>query len=51
MTILVAGVARLAGSALFRELTSKGKSVVGVSSNDVDLIDRIGCGCTVSDFT
>jgi len=40
MTILVAGATGLAGSAIFRELTSMGKSVVGVSSKDVDLLDR-----------
>jgi GDP-L-fucose synthase len=40
MTILVAGATGLAGSAILRELTSMGKSVVGVSSKDVDLLDR-----------
>jgi GDP-L-fucose synthase len=40
MTILVAGATGLAGSAIFRELTSMGKSVVGVSSKDFDLLDR-----------
>jgi len=40
MTILVAGATGLAGSAIFRELTSMGKSVVGLSSKDVDLLDR-----------
>ena len=40
MTILVAGATGLAGSAIFRELTSMGKSVAGVSSKDVDLLDR-----------
>ena len=40
MTILVAGASGLAGSAIVRELTRIGKSVVGISSKDVDLLDR-----------
>ena len=40
MTILVAGATGLAGSAIIRELTRIGKPVVGVSSKDVDLLDR-----------
>ena len=40
MTILVAGATGLAGSAIVRELTRIGKPVVGISSNDVDLLDR-----------
>ena len=40
MTILVAGATGLAGSAIVRELTSIGRPVVGVSSKDVDLLDR-----------
>jgi GDP-L-fucose synthase len=40
MTILVAGATGLAGSAIVRELNSIGKSVVGISSKDVDLLDR-----------
>ena len=40
MTILVAGATGLAGSAIVRELTRVGKSVVGISSKDVDLLDR-----------
>jgi GDP-L-fucose synthase len=40
MTILVAGATGLAGSAIVRELTRIGKSVVGISSKDVDLLDR-----------
>jgi len=40
MTILVAGATGLAGSAIVRELTRMGKPVVGISSKDVDLLDR-----------
>ena len=40
MTILVAGATGLAGSAIVKELTSIGKTVVGISSKDVDLLDR-----------
>jgi GDP-L-fucose synthase len=40
MTILVAGATGLAGSAIVRELTRIGKTVVGISSRDVDLLDR-----------
>ena len=40
MTILVAGATGLAGSAIIRELTRIGKPVVGISSKDVDLLDR-----------
>jgi GDP-L-fucose synthase len=40
MTILVAGATGLAGSAIVRELTSIGRPVVGISSKDVDLLDR-----------
>ena len=40
MTILVAGATGLAGSAIVRELTRTGKPVVGISSKDVDLLDR-----------
>ena len=40
MTILVAGATGLAGSAIIRELTRIGKSVVGISSKDVNLLDR-----------
>ena len=40
MTILVAGATGLAGSAIFKELTSIGKSVVGISSKNLDLLDR-----------
>jgi GDP-L-fucose synthase len=40
MTILVAGATGLAGSAIVRELTRIGRLVVGISSKDVDLLDR-----------
>jgi GDP-L-fucose synthase len=41
MTILVAGATGLAGSAIVRELTRIDRPVVGISSKDVDLLDRI----------
>ena len=44
MTILVAGATGLAGSAIVRELIRTSKPVVGISSKDVDLLDRNGCG-------
>jgi len=40
MAILVAGASGLAGSAIVRELTRIGKPVIGISSKDVDLLDR-----------
>jgi len=40
MTILVAGATGLAGSAIVRELTRSGRPIVGISSKDVDLLDR-----------
>jgi GDP-L-fucose synthase len=40
MSILVAGATGLAGSAIVRELTRIGRPVVGISSKDVDLLDR-----------
>ena len=40
MTILVAGATGLAGSAIVRELTRISRSVVGISSKDIDLLDR-----------
>ena len=40
MIILVAGATGLAGSAIVRELTRIGRPVVGISSKDVDLLDR-----------
>jgi GDP-L-fucose synthase len=40
MTILVAGGSGLVGSAIVRELNRIGQDVVGISSKDVDLLDR-----------
>jgi GDP-L-fucose synthase len=40
MTILVAGATGLAGSAIVRELTRINKKVIGISSKDVNLLDR-----------
>ena len=40
MTILVAGATGLAGSAIVKELKRIGRPVVGISSKDVDLLDR-----------
>jgi GDP-L-fucose synthase len=40
VTILVAGATGLAGSAIMRELVKRKKSVVGISSKDVNLLDR-----------
>jgi len=40
MTILVAGGTGLAGSAIVRELERVNKKVIGISSEDVDLLDR-----------
>lgn len=40
MTILVAGGSGLVGSAIVRELSRIGEDVVGISSKDVDLLDR-----------
>ena len=40
MTILVAGATGLAGSAIVRELTRIGKTVVGISSRDLNLLNR-----------
>jgi len=40
MTILVAGATGLAGSAIVRELTRIDKTVVGISSRDLNLLDR-----------
>jgi len=40
MTILVAGATGLAGSAIVREFTRIGKTVVGISSIDLNLLDR-----------
>ena len=41
MTILVAGGSGLVGSAIVRELNRLNQDVVGISSKDVDLLDRI----------
>lgn len=41
MTILVAGGSGLVGSAIVRELKRLNQDVVGVSSKDVDLLDRV----------
>jgi len=40
MTILVAGATGLAGSAIVRELNRLKKEVIGISSKDLDLLDR-----------
>jgi GDP-L-fucose synthase len=40
VTILVAGATGLAGSAIMRELIKRKESVVGISSRDVNLLDR-----------
>jgi len=40
MTILVAGATGLAGSAIVRELNRIGRPVVGISSKDLNLLDR-----------
>jgi GDP-L-fucose synthase len=40
MTILVAGGTGLVGSAIVRELKRENKDVVGISSKDIDLLDR-----------
>jgi len=40
MTILVAGGSGLVGSAIVRELKRLNKAVIGISSKDVDLLDR-----------
>ncbi len=40
MTILVAGATGLAGSAIIKELNRIGKQAVGISTKDVDLLDR-----------
>ena len=41
MTILVAGGSGLVGSAIVRELKRLNEDVVGISSKDVDLLDRV----------
>ena len=41
MTVLVAGGSGLVGSAIVRELKGLNQDVIGISSKDVDLLDRI----------
>ena len=40
MKILVAGGTGLAGSAIIRELERVNKKVIGISSKDINLLDR-----------
>ena len=50
MSILVAGSTGLVGSAIVRELNATGKPIVGISSKDVDLLDRAATFKFVKDF-
>jgi GDP-L-fucose synthase len=50
MSILVAGATGLVGSAIVRELNATGKPNVGISSKDVDLLDRTATFRFVKDF-
>jgi GDP-L-fucose synthase len=50
MSILVAGATGLVGSAIVRELNASGKPNVGISSKDVDLLDRAATFKFVKDF-
>jgi GDP-L-fucose synthase len=50
MTILVAGSTGLVGSAIVRELDTTGKVYKGISSKDVDLLDRAATFRFVKDF-
>ncbi|MEI7560828.1 MAG: GDP-L-fucose synthase [Actinomycetes bacterium] len=50
MTILVAGATGLVGSAIVREFERVGKSVKGISSKDVDLLDRNATFSYLADF-
>ena len=50
MSILVAGATGLVGSAIVRELTATGKPNVGISSKDVDLLDRAATFKFVKEF-
>jgi GDP-L-fucose synthase len=50
MSILVAGATGLVGSAVVRELNASGKPNVGISSKDVDLLDRASTFRFVKDF-
>ena len=40
MTILVAGATGLVGSAILRECKRVGKDAIGISSKDLNLLDR-----------
>jgi GDP-L-fucose synthase len=50
MTILVAGATGLVGSAIVRELNKTGKANLGISSKDVDLLDRDATFRFINDF-
>ena len=50
MSILVAGATGLVGSAIVRELNASGKPNFGISSKDVDLLDRAATFRFVKDF-
>jgi GDP-L-fucose synthase len=50
MTILVAGSTGLVGSAVVRELGATGNAYKGISSKDVDLLDRAATFRFVKDF-
>ena len=50
MTILVAGATGLVGSAIVRELNRCGKPNTGISSKDVDLLDRAATFKFVKEF-
>ena len=50
MNILVAGATGLVGSAIVRELNATGKPNVGISSKDVDLLDRVATFKFVKEF-
>jgi GDP-L-fucose synthase len=50
MSILLAGATGLVGSAIVRELNATGKPNVGISSKDVDLLDRAATLKFVKDF-
>jgi GDP-L-fucose synthase len=50
MSILVAGATGLVGSAIVRELNATGKSNVGISSKDIDLLDRAATFKFVKEF-
>ena len=50
MTILVAGGTGLAGSAIVRELARVNKKVIGISSKDVNLLDRAKTCSNIKDL-